>query len=154
MNTILLVVEDQPEIRKLICMTMDYDGFEVHEADNGDTGLRMVKALLSGERAPYGMAELATLAEHCTHQEDAAQKVERSVRKSEAALFMQGLIGKQFDAIVTGRTESATWVRIFTPPAEGLLVSGDFNLDVGAKIRVKLVSTNVERGFIDFEQSH
>ena len=51
-------------------------------------------------------------------------------------------------------TESATWVRIFTPPAEGLLVSGDFNLDVGAKIRVKLVSTNVERGFIDFEQSH
>ena len=116
--------------------------------------LRMVKALLSGERAPYGMAELATLAEHCTHQEDAAQKVERSVRKSEAALFMQGLIGKQFDAIVTGRTESATWVRIFTPPAEGLLVSGDFNLDVGAKIRVKLVSTNVERGFIDFEQSH
>jgi exoribonuclease R len=48
--------------------------------------LRMVKALLSGERAPYGMAELATLAEHCTHQEDAAQKVERSVRKSEAAV--------------------------------------------------------------------
>ena len=81
-------------------------------------------------------------------------KVYGSVRKSEAALFMQGLIGKQFDAIVTGRTESATWVRIFTPPAEGLLVSGDFNLDVGAKIRVKLVSTNVERGFIDFEQSH
>ena len=77
--------------------------------------LRMVKALLSGERAPYGMAELATLAEHCTHQEDAAQKVERSVRKSEAALFMQGLIGKQFDAVVTGRTDSATWVRIFTP---------------------------------------
>jgi exoribonuclease-2 len=33
-------------------------------------------------------------------------------------------------------------------------LSGDFNLDVGAKIRVKLLSTNVERGFIDFEQSH
>lgn len=30
MNKIILVVEDQPEIRKLICMTMDYDGFEVH----------------------------------------------------------------------------------------------------------------------------
>ena len=45
MNKIILVIEDQPEIRKLICMTMDYDGFEVHEAENGDSGLRMVKAL-------------------------------------------------------------------------------------------------------------
>lgn len=115
--------------------------------------LRMVKALLQSERSPYGAAELELLAEHCTHQEDAAQKVERSVRKSEAALYLQGLVGQHFDAIVTGRTESATWVRIFTPPAEGLLVAGEWNLEVGQKIRVKLVDTNVERGFIDFEQS-
>lgn len=115
--------------------------------------LRMVKALLQSERSPYGAAELELLAEHCTQQEDAAQKVERSVRKSEAALYLQGLVGQHFDAIVTGRTESATWVRIFTPPAEGLLVAGEWNLEVGQKIRVKLVDTNVERGFIDFEQS-
>lgn len=115
---------------------------------------RMVKALLAGEHSPYGRAELALLAEHCTHQEDAAQKVERSVRKSEAALFMQGLVGQRFDAIVTGRTPSATWVRIFAPPAEGLLVGGQPFLEVGQKIRVKLVGTNVERGFIDFEQLH
>lgn len=114
--------------------------------------LRMVKALLQSERSPYGAAELEALAEHCTHQEDAAQKVERSVRKSEAALYLQGLVGQHFDAIVTGRTESATWVRIFTPPAEGLLVAGEWTLEVGQKIRVKLVDTNVERGFIDFEQ--
>ena len=67
---------------------------------------------------------------------------------------MQGLVGQQFDAIVTGRTASATWVRIFTPPAEGLLVAGEPFLEVGQKIRVKLVGTDVERGFIDFEQSH
>lgn len=48
MNKIILVIEDQPEIRKLICMTMDYDGFEIHEADNGDTGLKMIKALRPG----------------------------------------------------------------------------------------------------------
>lgn len=48
MNKIILVVEDQPEIRKLICMTMDYDGFEVHEAENGDSGLKMIKALRPG----------------------------------------------------------------------------------------------------------
>lgn len=116
--------------------------------------LRMVKALLLGDHPPYGLTELATLAEHCTRQEDAAQKVERSVRKSEAALYLQGMVGQKFDAVVTGRTESATWVRIFTPPAEGLLVAGEFNLEVGQKIRVKLVGTNVERGFIDFEQAH
>ena len=89
---------------------------------------------------------------HCTQQEDAAQKVERSVRKSEAALYLQAFVGKTFDAIVTGRTDSATWVRTLAPLAEGLLLSGETLLDVGRKIRVKLVSTDVERGFIDFEQ--
>ena len=114
--------------------------------------LRMVKAVLSGQRAPYGSAELQALAEHCTHQEDAAQKVERRMRKSEAALYLQSYTGQTFDAIVTGRTDTATWVRIITPPAEGLLVAGEFDLEVGRKIRVKLISTDVARGFIDFEQ--
>ncbi|WP_305807239.1 hypothetical protein, partial [Stenotrophomonas sp. YIM B06876] len=110
------------------------------------------KALLAHARAPYGVAELAALAAHCTHQEDAAEKVERSVRKSEAALYLHNRVGQAFDAVVTGRSETATWVRIFTPPAEGLLVAGEPNLEVGRKIRVTLVDTNVERGFIDFEQ--
>lgn len=114
--------------------------------------LRMVKALLTGGNPPYGMAELALLAEHCTRQEDAAQKVERSVRKSEAALYLQGMRGQRFDAVITGRTESATWVRIIAPPVEGMLVDGVQHLEVGQKIRVKLVETNVERGFIDFAQ--
>ena len=114
--------------------------------------LRMVKALLQSERSPYGAAELELLAEHCTQQEDAAQKVERSVRKSEAALYLQGLVGRKFDAVVTGVTDHAMWVRIFSPPAEGMLVGGGTHLDVGHKLRVKLVDTNVERGFIDFEQ--
>lgn len=114
--------------------------------------LRMVKAVLSGQRAPYGSAELQALAEHCTRQEDAAQKVERRMRKSEAALYLQGYTGQSFDAIVTGRTDTATWVRTFTPPAEGLLVAGEFDLEVGRKIRVKLISTDVARGFIDFDQ--
>ena len=116
--------------------------------------MRMVKAMLSGARSPYGVAELEALALHCTQQEDAAQKVERSVRKSEAALYLQPFIGKTFDAIVTGRSDSATWVRTLAPPAEGLLLPGGSALDVGQRLRVKLVSANVERGFIDFEQLH
>ena len=43
------------------------------------------------------------------------------------------------------------WVRMFTPPVEGMLLAEDASLDVGQKIRVRLVRTDVERGFIDFE---
>jgi len=112
--------------------------------------LRMVKAVLAGRQPPYSVAELEALAEHCTAQEDAAQKVERRMRKSEAALLLESHVGQQYEAIVTGSSESGLWVRIFAPPAEGRLESGARGLEVGQQIRVKLVSTDVERGFIDF----
>jgi exoribonuclease-2 len=112
--------------------------------------LRMVKAVLAGRQPPYSVAELEALAEHCTAQEDAAQKVERRMRKSEAALLLESHVGQQYEAIVTGSSESGLWVRIFAPPAEGRLESGVRGLEVGQQIRVKLVSTDVERGFIDF----
>ena len=111
---------------------------------------RMLKGMLARIQSPYSLAELEALAQHCTVQEDAAQKVERSVRKSEAAQFLESHVGQQFDAIVTGRSVSDTWVRIFTPPVEGKLVARVPELEVGQRIRVKLVATNVERGFIDF----
>jgi exoribonuclease-2 len=112
--------------------------------------LRMVKAALGGRPAAYDAAELQALAEHCTQQEDAAQKVERRMRKSEAALLLQSHVGQVYNALVTGRSESDTWVRIFAPPAEGRLHAEGRGLDIGDEIRVKLVSTDVERGFIDF----
>jgi len=111
---------------------------------------RMLKGMLAGTQPPYSLAELEALAQHCTQQEDAAQKVERRVRKSEAALLLESHVGQQFDAIVTGRSEIDTWVRIFTPPVEGKLVAPVPELEVGQRIGVELVSTNVERGFIDF----
>jgi exoribonuclease-2 len=111
---------------------------------------RLVKAALQGQTAPYSNAELGALALHCTRQEDSAQKVERRMRKSEAALVLESHVGQRYDAIVTGVTTDGSWVRIFTPPADGKLVSGMGGLKVGDKIRVKLVATNVERGFIDF----
>ena len=111
---------------------------------------RLLKAALAGQPQPYSNAELGELAVHCTRQEDAAQKVERQMRKSEAALLLESRVGERFDALVTGSAAEGIWVRIFTPPAEGKLVGGDGALRVGDKVRVKLVSTNVERGFIDF----
>jgi hypothetical protein len=52
---------------------------------------------------------------HCTQQQDAAQKVERRMRKSEAALLLESTVGRSYDAIVTGHSMSDTGVRIFNP---------------------------------------
>jgi len=111
---------------------------------------RLVKAALSGSAPPYSDAELEGLATHCTEQEDNADKVERQVRKSAAALLLESRIGQRFDAVVTGASEKGTWVRIFAPPVEGKLVQGDDGIKVGEKLRVKLVGTDFDRGFIDF----
>ncbi|MEO6568341.1 MAG: RNB domain-containing ribonuclease [Opitutaceae bacterium] len=111
---------------------------------------RLVKAAIAGEAPPYTDQELAALASHCTEQEDAAKKVERQVGKSAAALVFQNRIGEQFDAIVTGASAKGTWVRVLHPPVEGKLESGFEGRRVGDRVRVQLVHTDVERGFIDF----
>src|ERR1700693_39332 len=111
---------------------------------------RLLKAALSGAAAPYAEGDLEDLAVHCTEQEDNADKVERQVRKSAAALLLEKRLGERFDAVVTGASEKGTWVRVFDPPVEGKLVHGFEGLAVGKKLRVKLISTDVERGFIDF----
>lgn len=111
---------------------------------------RLLKAALAGETSPYSFDELEHLAEHCTDQEDEAEKVERMMRKAAAALLLQDRAGEKFDAIVTGASSKGTWVRILHPPVEGKLVQGHKGLDVGDKVKVKLLGTNPERGFIDF----
>jgi exoribonuclease-2 len=111
---------------------------------------RILKAAMAGGTSPYAGEELQDLALHCTQQEDAADKIERHVRKSAAALLLERRIGDRFDAVVTGASEAGTWVRVFDPPIEGKLVHGFEGLSVGKKLRVKLISTDVERGFIDF----
>ena len=111
---------------------------------------RLLKAALEGRPSPYRAEELDGLARHCTEQEDNAAKVERQVQKSAAALLLASRIGERFDAIVTGASSKGTWVRILTPPVEGKLVRGAQGLDVGDHVRVALLATDVERGYIDF----
>jgi len=113
---------------------------------------RLLKAALAGSAQPYETADLEALAQHCTQEEDAAKKVERQVTKSAAAIMLAARIGEQFDAIVTGASVKGTWVRLLRPPVEGRLVSGFEGLDVGHQLRVQLVRTDVERGFIDFKR--
>jgi len=50
------------------------------------------------------------------------------------------------EAIVTGAAEKGTWVRLLQPPIEGRLAGGFEGMDVGHRLRVQLISTDVERG--------
>jgi len=111
---------------------------------------RLLKAAIAGSPLPYTILELTEFAGRCTTREDDATKVERRVRKSAAALLLSGRIGESFDAIVTGASRKGTWARLFQPPVEGKLERGFVGLDVGDRVRVKLIQTDVERGFIDF----
>jgi VacB/RNase II family 3'-5' exoribonuclease len=110
---------------------------------------RLVKTTLQGGSSPYSEDELSRFALNCTQREDAARKVERAMSKRIAAVSMSSRIGQMFDSIVTGVTEHGTFVRVLNPHVEGLLVHGQ-GVDVGDKLRVKLVSTDPVRGYIDF----
>jgi len=42
----ILIVEDQPDICKLIRMTLEFGDFEIHEAHDGESGLNMARATM------------------------------------------------------------------------------------------------------------
>ena len=109
-----------------------------------------MKTALAGHPCPYRIDELEQLASHCTRQEDAANNVERQVRKSAAALVIASRVGQHFDAVVTGASPKGTYVRTAGLPIEGRLVRGERGLDVGDRVRVQLAAVDVERGYIDF----
>jgi len=113
---------------------------------------RLVKAALAGKSSPYSDDDLSQAARNCTEKENAARKVERAMSKRIAAVTMAGRIGQVFDAIVTGVTEHGTFVRVLKPHVEGMLVHGQ-GVDVGDKVRVKLISTDPQRGYIDFARA-
>jgi len=115
---------------------------------------RLLKAALAGKPWPYSHDELGVLAQHCTEQEDAANKVERQVGKSAAALLLEARIGEEFAALVTGAADKGTWVRLLSVPVEGKLVQGFRDADVGDRMRVRLIGVDVERGYIDFAQAN
>jgi exoribonuclease-2 len=111
---------------------------------------RLLKAWLAKAQQPYSADELNAIAVRCTLMEDGARKVEREMRKRIAAVVLQPRIGQSFRAIVTGVNRYGTFVRTLDPHVEGMLVRGAKGLDVGDRVAVKLVSTDPQRGFVDF----
>jgi exoribonuclease-2 len=114
---------------------------------------RLLKAAQAGESPPYSRGQLDELASDCTLKEDGAQKIERLMRKAAAACLLRDRLGQEFDGIVTGVSDKGTWARIFDPPVEGRIEQGADGLDVGDRVRVKLIHTDPERGFIDFART-
>jgi exoribonuclease-2 len=112
---------------------------------------RLVKAAIASSAAPYSDDELATIAAHCTERENAANRVERIARKAAGAILLEHRIGSMYDAIVTGVNRDGTYVRLLSPPVEGRVVRGEHGMDVGERVRVKLVATNPQKGFVDFQ---
>ena len=111
---------------------------------------RLTKAVLSKTAPPYSDADLESIARNCTLKEDAARKVERVMAKRVAAVAMHDSIGQRFAAVVTGVTPKGTFVRVLNPPVEGILRRGQEGVDVGDKLQVTLLSTDPERGYLDF----
>jgi VacB/RNase II family 3'-5' exoribonuclease len=115
---------------------------------------RILKALIAKATQPYSEGDLNSIAQRCTLMEDASRKVEREMQKRIAAVVLHPRIGQTFRAIVTGVNNYGTFVRALEPHVEGMLVNagrpGTNGLDVGDRLTVRLVSTDPERGFIDF----
>ncbi len=111
---------------------------------------RLIKAVMNHQPPPYTDDALNSIAQNCTLKEDDARVVERAIRKRIAAVALHGLIGKSFSAVVTGVTSKGVFVRITNPLAEGRLMRGEQGVDVGDTIRVTLLNTDPQRGFIDF----
>ena len=115
---------------------------------------RLLKSVIDKNAPPYTEAELTALAAHCTERESAARHVERFMKKVAAALLLAPQIGKTFDAIVTGVVEKGTFARLLSVPAEGRIMRGEKGLDIGQKVRVRLLSADANQGFIDLETVH
>jgi exoribonuclease-2 len=114
---------------------------------------RCLKAAAAGAPAPYTREELEAIAARCNLMESAARKVERRMRKTAAAAMLSAHVGETFDAVVTGVKEHGTFARLLRPPADGRVVRGERGLDVGDRVRVRLLSTDPSRGFIDFARA-
>jgi exoribonuclease-2 len=112
---------------------------------------RLLKAAFAGAGPAYTADALSALAKHCTEKENDANRVERFVKKCAAAAILSKQIGARFDAVVSGVNADGTWVRLRQPPVEGRLLIATQGMDVGHRVRVRLVSADPERGFIDFQ---
>ncbi|MBA3957144.1 MAG: RNB domain-containing ribonuclease [Parachlamydiaceae bacterium] len=112
---------------------------------------RILLSRLQNTTLPYTAKELSHLALHCTQKEDDAEKVQRRLIKSAAAMLLSSHVNEFFNGIITGASDKGTWVRLLKPPVEGKVVSGYLGLDVGDRVKVQLVGVDIPNGYIDLK---
>lgn len=113
---------------------------------------RLLHAMVRRTDAPYSDHELAAIAAHCNEADKALRKIDRAMQKRVAAVAMSSRIGQVFAGVVTGVSSKGVYARVIDPPFDGRIVQGEAGLDVGARVRVKLLHTDPARAFIDFER--
>ena len=111
---------------------------------------RVVKAMIANAPPPYTDDELAAIAQHLNDRDSAARKVERAMQKRVAAVALADQIGHRFEGVITGANAKGTFVRVFNPPVEGMIIHGADGLDVGDTTTVTLARTDPAHAFIDF----
>ena len=111
---------------------------------------RLIKSVLDKQESPYSVRELEDICIWLTDQEKQSKKAERFMRKAAAAVLLGNRIGELFTGLITGASEKGTYVRLTTPPAEGRVIEKERGLRVGQKVRVRLLSTDPYKGYIDF----
>ncbi len=129
---------------------------------------RQLKALEAGARPPYGAAELARIAAHCSARERAADEAEaESVAEARVAFFAArlraGEIGP-YAAVITGRTPRGPLVELTDSLQRGLLIETpphhgrrrgrrpgrDVEYRLGDPLLVELARVDERRRWVDF----
>ena len=82
---------------------------------------RQLAAILEGKTPKADEEELAALAEHCTRTERRAEAAERELIKVKLLTYLEGHIGREFEAVIVGVEDFGLFAQLVEFPVEGLI---------------------------------
>jgi ribonuclease R len=133
---------------------------------------RLFTALLADSKPRTDMAELVTLGQHCSDQEERSEAAERELTKLKLLGYLSTRIGEEMDGIVTGVESFGLFVQGIDLPAEGFVPIASLHDDyyfydraahtlsgrregntfrLGDTLRVAVARVDLERRELDFQ---